>query len=100
RGRESRRSPATLAQAAVSLRIEWRRSASKACEDLDPLTRARILEAVEQFAATGHGDGKRLRNRNGECRLRVGDWRVIFLPDQSAQTITILKVAHRREAYG
>lgn len=32
-------------------------------------------------------------------RLRQGDWRVIFEVDEKARVVTVIKVAHRREAY-
>jgi mRNA interferase RelE/StbE len=44
---------------------------------LSPDVRSRIDGRLMEFAATGHGDVKRLKGRD-ESRLRVGDWRVIF----------------------
>jgi mRNA interferase RelE/StbE len=32
-------------------------------------------------------------------RVRVGDYRVIFEIDDPAQTVLILRIAHRRDAY-
>jgi mRNA interferase RelE/StbE len=58
--------------------------------------RRRIDARLTEFAATGHGDVKRLKGRDGS-RLRVGDWRVIFYEDQGA--IVIAAVGHRREIY-
>jgi mRNA interferase RelE/StbE len=31
------------------------------------------------------------------CRLRIGDWRVIFIED--ARSITVIGVGHRNEIY-
>lgn len=58
--------------------------------------RRRIDGRLTDFAATGHGDVKRLKGRAG-LRLRVGDWRVIFYEDQ--ETIVVAAVGHRREIY-
>jgi mRNA interferase RelE/StbE len=58
--------------------------------------RRRIDVRLTEFAATGHGDVRRLRDRDGS-RLRVGDWRVIFYEDQG--TIVVAAVGHRREIY-
>jgi mRNA interferase RelE/StbE len=44
---------------------------------LSPDVRCRIDRRLNEFAATGHGDVKRLKGGDG-MRLRVGDWRVIF----------------------
>jgi mRNA interferase RelE/StbE len=58
--------------------------------------RRRIDARLTDFAATGHGDVKRLKGRNG-ARLRIGDWRVIFYEDDGA--IVVAAVGHRREIY-
>jgi mRNA interferase RelE/StbE len=41
---------------------------------------------------------KRLRGREG-YRLRVGDYRVLYVIDDTTQRIEIFSVAHRREVY-
>ncbi|HMK80565.1 MAG TPA: type II toxin-antitoxin system RelE/ParE family toxin [Xanthobacteraceae bacterium] len=58
--------------------------------------RRRVNGRLEQFAATGHGDVKRLKRRAG-ARLRVGDWRVIFYEERDV--IVVTAVGHRREIY-
>jgi mRNA interferase RelE/StbE len=58
--------------------------------------RARILPKLEAYASTGMGDVKRLKGQAG-CRLRSGDYRVIFFED--AKTITVVAVGHRRDIY-
>ena len=63
---------------------------------LSPQVRERIIKKLDAFAATGHGDVKRLRGQAG-ARLRVGDWRVIFY--EESQTIIVAAVGHRREIY-
>ena len=64
---------------------------------LSPAVRARINNKFESFAATGHGDVKRLKGRAG-AGLRVGDWRVIFYEERG--TIIVTAVGHRRDIYG
>ena len=63
---------------------------------LSAAVRRRIDAKVMGYAANGAGDVKRLKGRAG-CRLRVGDWRVIFLED--ATTMTIVAVGNRRDIY-
>jgi len=55
-----------------------------------------LLSAILTAVANGSGDVKRLKGRGG-CRLRVGDWRVIFIEDNSS--IIIVAVGNRREIY-
>jgi len=63
---------------------------------LSPEIRTRIDKRLNEFAASGKGDIKRLEGRSG-ARLRVGDWRVIFFEDDD--TIVVAAVGHRREIY-
>jgi mRNA interferase RelE/StbE len=58
--------------------------------------RQRIDKRLHEFAATGKGDVKRLKGRQG-ARLRVGDWRVIFYEENNS--IIVAAVGHRREVY-
>jgi mRNA interferase RelE/StbE len=58
--------------------------------------RRRIDERLMEFAASGNGDVKRLKGRQGS-RLRVGDWRVIFY--EEAGSIVVVAVGHRRDKY-
>jgi mRNA interferase RelE/StbE len=63
---------------------------------LSPQIRDRVGKKLDAFAATGHGDIKKLKGQPG-ARLRVGDWRVIFY--EEADTIVVVAVGHRREIY-
>ena len=57
-----------------------------------------MKQAVERFADTGADNMKRLQGVDPpEYRLRVGDYRVRF--HQDGETICILQVRNRREAY-
>ena len=58
--------------------------------------RKRIDAKLATYADNGSGDVKRLKGRDG-CRLRVGDWRVIFIEENTS--ITIVAVGNRREIY-
>jgi mRNA interferase RelE/StbE len=58
--------------------------------------RRRIDTRLREFATSGKGDVRRLKARSG-ARLRVGDWRVIFLEEGDA--IVVVAVGHRREIY-
>lgn len=58
----------------------------------------RIRRRVASYAATAQGDVKKLQGARDQWRLRVGDWRVIYIFDPPG-TITILAVVLRRDAY-
>ena len=65
---------------------------------VDRETAVRILHALTRHGETGEGDIKALTGDwHGYSRLRVGDYRVIFLAALDA--VTILRVRHRSDVY-
>jgi mRNA interferase RelE/StbE len=83
----------------MSRALEWTPAAERDLRRIDPQVRERIRQAVYRLVDTGHGDVRRVQGRAREWRLRVGDWRVRFTKDPTGQTIIILRVRHRGEAY-
>lgn len=78
--------------------IAWTEAALQDLTALDKAIARRIKQAVERFAGTGAGNVKRLQGIDPpEYRLRVGDYRVRF--HQQNETILVLRVRNRREAY-
>lgn len=71
-------------------------SAQRQWAKLSVDVRLRLRTRLKELAASGGGDLKRLRGRDG-TRLRVGEWRVILFmtPDE----IRVTAVGHRREIY-
>ncbi len=66
-----------------------------AARDLDALPakdRARVSDALIEYAMSGRGDVKQLKGRDG-YRLRVGRYRVIF--DEDRATILAVYVGKR-----
>jgi mRNA interferase RelE/StbE len=59
--------------------------------------RKRINAKLMSYANEESGAVRRLKGIPG-FRLRIGDWRVIFIED--AGSITVVAVGHRREIYG
>ena len=42
---------------------------------------------------------KKLKGYKDQWRVRVGDWRVVYIIDDNAGRIRIMRIAHRREVY-
>jgi mRNA-degrading endonuclease RelE of RelBE toxin-antitoxin system len=79
-------------------KIEWTDAARADVRRIDRETAMRILEGLARFLLTEEGDVKLLRDSDPkEYRLRVGDYRVRF--HDLGDTLQILSVRHRREAY-
>ena len=66
---------------------------------LEQVLRQRVLRAIRRYTNEGLGDVVKLRGRQEEWRLRVGGYRVRFRRDTDNQTIVVLRVQPRREAY-
>jgi len=78
--------------------VIWSPEARADLRAIDREIALRILRAIETYLTTGAGDVKKLQPPRHEFRLRVGDYRVLFLPKEE-RTIEVLRVLHRREAY-
>ncbi len=82
----------------MSKKIVWSDRAKANLRAIDQVTALRILHAFARLLATGEGDVKRLQDiEPPEFRLRVGDYRLRFRDVDNS--IEILSVKHRREAY-
>ena len=78
--------------------IEWTEAALGDMASLDKAIARPVKQSVERFARTGAGNVKRLQDIDPpEYRLRVGDWRIRFRQD--GETVHVLRVRNRREAY-
>ncbi len=71
-------------------------AAAKALDELPDDVRTRITDALHTYANDGTGDTKAMRG-TPTVRLRFGYYRVIF--DETATTITVLALGHRKDIY-
>ncbi|HEY4563251.1 MAG TPA: type II toxin-antitoxin system RelE/ParE family toxin [Thermoanaerobaculia bacterium] len=83
-----------------SYSIAFTRSARKQIERLDEPLVSRIFQHIEGLAENPRpADCRKLVGREDLWRLRVGDYRVVYTIDDSAKSIDIIAVRHRREVY-
>jgi mRNA interferase RelE/StbE len=78
--------------------LEWTLRARTEIHALDRHVAQRIYKAIKRYAGTGSGDVKQLHGLSNRYRLRVGDWRVVFAPEEGG-VLRILRVAHRSDIY-
>ena len=79
-------------------KVEWTDQSKSDLRAIDQATALRILHALARYLFTGEGDVKCLQEVQPlELRLRVGDYRIRFR--DLGDSILILAVKHRREAY-
>jgi mRNA interferase RelE/StbE len=76
-----------------------RRSAEKELDRCPDKVRHRIARRLLELESTPRPHGvQKLQGHDG-YRIRVGDYRVLYLIDDEAKTIEVLAVGHRREVY-
>ena len=78
-------------------RIEFTSAAARQVRKLDRPARTRLLESL---ASSPRPDGvKKLASTENAWRIRVGDYRIIYSIEDDVLVVTVVRVAHRREAY-
>lgn len=66
---------------------------------LDPRIRRRVLARIVALGGEPRPSGyANLQGRPG-YRVRVGDYRIVYEVDDEQQTVTVLRIGHRRDVY-
>jgi len=69
-------------------------------QNLPPNLRERVESAFDALAENPRPPGcKKLVGFEDEWRVRIGEYRVLYVIDDKNHRVTIARVAHRREAY-
>ena len=76
--------------------LRFTEEASADLESIPERTAERVLTRLVAYADGNMSDIKKLKGRD-EFRLRVGDYRVLFVLD--GKLIDVRRILHRREAY-
>ena len=76
--------------------MRFLRSAVKDLESIPLKEAENILDRIERYAAGEPSDIKKLKGR-GELRLRVGNYRVLFV--RTGKNADIHRVLHRKDVY-
>lgn len=80
--------------------ISYKPSAAKAFRSIHPEERKRIKDAIEALATNPRPHGHiQLAGGVGECRIRVGPYRIVYDIEDDELVILVLRIGHRREVY-
>ena len=82
-----------------SYRIEVKRTAAKEIGDLPKADCRRVVAKIELLARDPRPHGAEKLSGADKYRVRQGDYRILYEIDDSAQSVTIVKVGNRREIY-
>ena len=76
------------------------RAAERDLRKLSPDELRRAVAALRKLAKTSRPRGcKKLVGARETWRMRIGNYRVLYLIDDSERAVLVLRVRHRREAY-
>ncbi len=81
--------------------VSYTADAIKALIRMDPAIAKRVrakITALAQNPVAPNNTVKKLTGVEG-YRLRVGDWRVVYLLRRQVLTIVVIRVGHRSEVY-
>ena len=80
--------------------VEFKPSARKELERLSGNVLTRLMPKIEALSASPRPPGcKKLRGYKDSWRIRAGVFRIVYIIDDSRATVSITRVAHRREVY-
>ena len=84
----------------VKYAVEMKPSARRELEGLPNNVLARTVSKIEALSYTPRPPGcKKLKGYKDQWRVRVGDWRVVYIIDDNKALVSITRIAHRREVY-
>jgi mRNA interferase RelE/StbE len=83
-----------------SYTVQVKPSARKELEALPDKLLARTIKKITSLADTPRPAGcKKLKGYADQWRVRVGDWRVVYIIDDTTKLVSITRIAHRRQVY-
>ena len=81
--------------------VDLKPSARKELEQLPAKLIERIFPKVEALGVEPRPVGcKKLKGGQQEWRIRVGDYRVVYMIDDSKLRVSVTRIRHRSEVYG
>lgn len=83
-----------------SYRVEIKPPARKELESLPDHVLSRVVAKLESLSHNPRPAGcRKLRGFKDQWRIRIGDWRAIYIIDDRIRLISVTRIAHRREVY-
>jgi mRNA interferase RelE/StbE len=84
----------------MAYELRYTADAERGIADMPVRERRTLLTKLERLALDPYGmpGVQRLQGRDG-YRLRVGDYRAVYLLEDGQLLVIVIRVAHRREVY-
>ena len=79
--------------------VSLKRSAEKELERLSTKTHDKIVARIISLKEDPRPSGARKLHRREGYRIRVGDYRILYIVDDAKKKVEVFSVAHRKEVY-
>jgi mRNA interferase RelE/StbE len=80
--------------------VEVKPLARKELDALPDNVLARVVRKLMSLGDVPRPTGcKKLKGYEDHWRIRVGDWRIVYIIDDRARLVSVMRIAHRREVY-
>jgi mRNA interferase RelE/StbE len=84
----------------AAYKVEALPAVRKALRKMDPEAQAAILRIIHNLGPEPRPYGVQpLKGHRPYLRLRVGDYRIIYVVDDETKTVTVALAGHRRDIY-
>jgi len=84
----------------VRYRVVIKPSARRQILKLDRAVQKRIVSALEGLAENPYPPGSRkLQGMDDAHRIRVGDYRIVYVVQKKRLVVLVVRVAHRKDVY-
>jgi mRNA interferase RelE/StbE len=83
-----------------SYAVELKPSARKELESLPDVVLPRVIAKIEALATEPRPSGcKKLKGYKDLWRVRIGDWRVVYIIHDPTRLVSVTRIAHRSKVY-
>ena len=80
--------------------IEIKASAIRELEHLPKIIARRVSRAIDSLSSNPLPPGcQKLKGEEGLYRIRVGDYRIVYMINSGRLLIPVMRVAHRKDVY-
>jgi mRNA interferase RelE/StbE len=84
----------------ATYQIAFTPAAQRQLASLDPPTQRRVGHRIEALGSAPRPPGaEALKGGQGELRIRIGDWRIIYMVHDHELLVLVIKIGHRGDVY-
>lgn len=80
-------------------RVELRPAAVRALRTIDPQDRRRVQGAIALLAQDPRPPGARALQGRPGLRVRVGDYRIVYMIEDDVLLVVVVRLGHRSDVY-